>query len=124
MNARSRQARRTIAARTRTQRAQARIARRNAGSLTTHGIAAGLTVKDAASMAGSLRTVAKRLGIQGTSARVHRAGRMRDTTRFTPAQIAALCTAYKPRRADFKAAKERLLHAVPATRRSSYTAAA
>lgn len=125
MNARARAARRQIRHRTRTQRAASRIARRGGqGSLVTHLLATGLTVKDATSMAGSLRKVAKRLGVRGVPARVHREGRMRGTTRFTPAQVAALCTAYKPRRPAFKAARVRLLAAVPATSRTTYTAAA
>lgn len=124
MNAAARKARRQIREMTRTQRASARIARRGNGSIVTHLLGAGLTPTQAASMAGTLRKTTKKLGITGTPARVHRAGRMRDTTRYTPQQIAAICTAYKPRKAEFKAARERLLATVPATRQDTYRTAA
>lgn len=107
----SRQARRMIADRTRAQRAQSRIARRNVGSLVTHAISVNLAPKDARSAAGSMRTVAKRLGITGTPVRVHAAGRMRDGHRYTPGQVAAICLAWKPRKPAFKTARAQLIAA-------------
>jgi hypothetical protein len=108
MNASSRQARRTIRTRTRTQRAAARINRRGNGSLTTHCIAAGLNPKEARTVANSLRRAATKLGIQGTPARTHAAGRMRDSRRYTPAQVAAVAVLYRPRKDAYKAVAARL----------------
>lgn len=108
MKASSRQARQTIRNRTRTQRATARIARRGNGSLTTHCLAAGLTPKEARTVASSLRKTAAKLGIQGTPARTHTAGRMRTCRRYTPAQVAVLAVTYRPRKAAYQAAASRL----------------
>lgn len=94
--------------RTRTNRAAARINRRGTGSLTTHALATGLTPTPARSMASTLRKVAHRLGIHGTTARVHAGRRMRTTTRYTPAQVAAIAAAYRPRKTEFKTARARL----------------
>lgn len=108
MNASSRQARHTIRTRTRTQRAASRITRRGNGSLATHCIAVGLTPKEARTVASSLRKAATKLGIQGTPARTHAAGRMRDCTRYTPAQVAAFAVIYRPRKSAYKDAAARL----------------
>lgn len=108
MNASSRQARHTIRTRTRTQRAASRINRRGNGSLTTHCIAAGLTPKEARTVASSLRKAVVKLGIQGTAARTHAAGRMRDSTRYTAAQVAQAAVIYRPRKAAYKDAAARL----------------
>ena len=108
MNARSRQARHTIRTRTRTQRAQARITRRGNASLTTHCIAAGLTPKEARTVASSLRKATAKLGIQGTTARTHAAGRMRTCTRYTRAQVARAAVVYRPRKDVYKDAAVRL----------------
>lgn len=125
MNARARAIRAEVRQRTRTQRAASRIARRGGeGSLVTHLLAVGLSVKDARSAAGSMRTVAKRLGITGVEARTHAAGRMRTTHRYTPDEIAAICMAWKARKPAFRSARVRLLAAVPATRRTTYHTAA
>lgn len=108
MKASSREARHTIRTRTRTQRAASRIARRGNGSLTTHCIAAGLTPKEARTVASSLRKAATKLGIQGTAARTHAAGRMRDSRRYTPAQVAQAAVVYRPRKAAYRDAAARL----------------
>ena len=108
MKASSREARQTIRTRTRTQRAASRIARRGNGSLTTHCIAAGLTPKEARTVASSLRKATTKLGIQGTTARTHAAGHMRDSRRYTPAQVARAAVVYRPRKAAYKAAADRL----------------
>lgn len=108
MNASSRQARHTIRTRTRTQRAASRINRRGNGSLTTHCIAAGLTPKEARTVANSLRKAATKLDIQGTPARTHAAGRMRDCTRYTAVQVAQAAMVYRPRKAAYKHAAARL----------------
>jgi hypothetical protein len=108
MNASSRQARQTIRNRTRTQRAAARINRRGNGSLATHCIAAGLTPSEARTVASSLRKNAAKAGITGTPARTHAAGRMRETRRYTPTQVAAIAVLYRPRKDAYKAAAARL----------------
>jgi hypothetical protein len=108
MNASSRQARQTIRTRTRTQRAAARINRRGNGSLTTHCIAAGLTPREARTVASSLRKNATKVGITGTFARTHAAGRMRDCRRYTPAEVAAIAVIYRPRKPAYQAAAARL----------------
>ncbi|MEV8248042.1 hypothetical protein AB0R01_30365 [Streptomyces rochei] len=108
MNASTRQARHTIRTRTRTQRAASRIHRRGNASLTTHCLAAGLTPKEARTVASSLRRNAAKLGIQGTPARTHAAGRMRDSMRYTPAQVAQAAVVYRPRKAAYRDAADRL----------------
>ena len=108
MNASSRQARQTIRTRTRTQRAASRINRRGNGSLTTHCLATGLTPKEARTVANSLRKAATKLGITGTQARTHAAGRMRTSCRYTPAQVGALAVIYRPRKAAYIQAAAKL----------------
>jgi hypothetical protein len=108
MNASSRQARHTIRTRTRTQRAASRIARRGNASLTTHCLAAGLPPKEARTVASSLRKAATKLGLHGTPARTHAAGRMRDSRRYTAAQVAQAAVVYKPRKSAYKDAAARL----------------
>ncbi|MFG2359345.1 hypothetical protein [Streptomyces sp. NPDC048521] len=108
MKASSRQARQTIRNRTRTQRAASRITRRGNGSLTTHCLAAGLTPKEARTVASSLRKAATKLGIHGLAARTHAAGRMRTCHRYTPTQVAALAVIYRPRKAAYVQAAARL----------------
>ncbi|MFD8777493.1 hypothetical protein [Streptomyces sp. NPDC059916] len=104
----SRQARQTIRTRSRSQRASARIARRGNGSLTTHCLAAGLDPKEARAVASSLRKAAVKLGIQGTPARSHAGGHMRDCRRYTAVQVARAAVVYRPRKATYKDAAARL----------------
>ncbi|MCX5209728.1 hypothetical protein OG689_10580 [Kitasatospora sp. NBC_00240] len=108
MNAKTRTARKALRTRTRTQRAAARITRRGNASLTTHGVAQGLTPADARSMAQTLRKTADKLHIEGSEHRVHAGRRMRTTHRFTPAQVALIATVYRPRKPAFKAAAAQL----------------
>lgn len=108
MNAATRTARQTLRNRTRTNHATTRITRRGNASLTTHAIAAGLTPREARTVAGSLRSTAKKLAITGTEHRVHAGRRMRTTHRYTPAQVAALAAAYKPRKPAYRLAAARL----------------
>jgi hypothetical protein len=104
MNATTRTARRILRDRTRTQRAAARIRRNHTATLTTHGIATGLTRREAASMAQTLRKEAKRNNITGTPTRTHAGRHMRDALCYTPAQVAAIATTYRPRKPAFKIA--------------------
>jgi hypothetical protein len=108
MNARARAARRTIRDRARTTRAARRIHRTGTASLTTHAIAAGLGPTQARTVASSLRRAAHKLGVQGTTARVHAGRRMRTTTRYTPSQVAAMAVVYRPRKAEYRAVAARL----------------
>lgn len=108
MNAAARQARQTIRTRTRTQRAASRINRRGNGTLATHCIAAGLTPRQASSVASSLRKAAAKLGIQGEAGIAYRKGQARTCTRYTRAQVAVIAVVYRPRRSDYKLAADRL----------------
>jgi hypothetical protein len=107
--ARSLKAAQLLRDRTRTQRAASRIRRNGSASLATHGIAQGLTPRQAASVASSLRTAARKLHLIGTTARVHAGRRMRTTTRYTPAQVALAAAIYKPRVQAYKIAAARLV---------------
>jgi hypothetical protein len=106
--ARNHRAQKLLRDRTRTQRATARITRRGTGTLTTHAIAAGLQPREARTVAGSLRNAAKKLGLTGTPERVHAGRRMRDARHYTPTQVAAMCTVYRPRKPAFRNAAARL----------------
>jgi len=108
MKASSRAARQTLRTRSAQTRAAQRIARRGNASLTTHCIAAGLTPSQARTVASSLRKAATKLGITGTPARTHAAGRMRDCRRYTPAQVARAAVVYRPRKDVYKDAAARL----------------
>jgi hypothetical protein len=80
-------------------------------SLATHAIAAGVDRATAAGVASALRTVAKRLGIEpALTARTRRtvkggrASQTHQVYRYTRAQVAAIVAAYRPRKAEYKAA--------------------
>lgn len=108
MNARSRQARQTLRNRTRSQRAAARINRNGTGTLATHALAAGLTPRQASSVASSLRKNAAKLGIQGQTGTAYRKGQVRTCTRYSRAEVAAIAAIYRPRRAEYKICAARL----------------
>jgi hypothetical protein len=109
MKASSRQARQTIRTRTRTQRAAARINRRGTGTLTTHAIAAGLTPREARSVASSLRKAATKLDIHGQAGVSRTKGRLRTCTRYTRAQVAVIAVVYRPRKEAYRLAATRLV---------------
>ncbi|MER5822461.1 hypothetical protein ABT086_09315 [Streptomyces mirabilis] len=85
--------------------------RRRPRSLATVAIAAGVAKDAATGVANGLRTVAKRIGL-APAATAHtrrtvaggRGRRTRSVTRWTLAQVARLVAAYKPRKAEYKAA--------------------
>lgn len=112
MNARSIKARRTIRERSAQTRLTASLNRGRA--LATHLLAAGIDADTAKGVANGLRSVAKRLHI--TPVRVTRTRRTlngRDghghrVQHFTTGQVRLLVAAYKPRKAEFKAATFRL----------------
>ncbi|MFD6149396.1 hypothetical protein [Streptomyces sp. NPDC060243] len=108
MNQNTRTQRAILRDRARAHRAAARIHRNGTASLTTHAIAAGLRPAEARSVASSLRRNATKLSITGQAARAHAGRRMRTTTRYTPQQVAQAAIAYRPRRAEYKMAKDRL----------------
>lgn len=97
-----------LKARIRTQRAAAKIRREGVATLATHAIAAGLGIREAASVAGSLRDKTEKAGVVGVAGRAFRKGAARPCTRYTRADVAALVALYRPRRAEFKACAARL----------------
>lgn len=110
----TRTARQILRHRAATTHAAARIRRNSEASLTTYGISAGLPIKAARSVAGSLRKAAAKLHLTGTQHRVHTAGRMRTSTRYAPAQVAQMLALYKPRRVEYIAARTHLLYVLAA----------
>lgn len=108
MNAKARTARRIVRDRTRTQRAAARIARHGTGTLTTHCVAAGLGIREARTVASSLRKNAAKANVTGTPGISYTHGRVRTCTRYTPAEVACIAVIYQPRKAAYKAVAARL----------------
>lgn len=104
----NRSRRATVKARAIATRAAARIARRGTGTLASHAMAQGLSHRDAASMVGTLRKLAVKIGVVGATGRVHAGRRMRDCTRYTPLQVGLICLTYRPRKPAFKIAAARL----------------
>lgn len=107
MNARSRQARRIIR-----QRSAFRGLNRGR-SLATHVLAAGTAPEDVPGVVNGLRTVARREGVAPVrTRRTHRTlagpGRLRTVNHYTAAQVRTLAAAYRPRKAQYVAAKRAL----------------
>lgn len=88
--------------------AQGRIRRTGAGTLATHCIAAGLPVREARSVAGSLRKNATKAGVQGAAGVSYTHGRARTCTRYTPAEVARIAVIYRPRKPAYKTCAARL----------------
>ncbi|MFG2372568.1 hypothetical protein ACGFY9_13955 [Streptomyces sp. NPDC048504] len=108
MIATSRTRRATLKTRTRTQRAAAKIRRAGQGTLATHCIAAGLGVREARTVASSLRKNAAKANVTGTPGTSYTHGRARQCTRYTPAEVAAIAVIYRPRKAAYKTAAAKL----------------
>ncbi|MGW1950253.1 hypothetical protein ACWCRC_38865 [Streptomyces sp. NPDC001940] len=108
MIASNRSRRQVLKARSIATRTASRIARRGTGTLASHAMAQGLSHRDAASMVGTLRKVAAKLGLTGIAGRVHAGRCMRDCIRYTRQQVAVIALSYKPRRAEFKTCAARL----------------
>jgi hypothetical protein len=104
----SRKAARLLRDRRRTQRATARIHRNGDATLATHAIAAGLGPREARTVASSLRTATRKLGITGRPGTCFRKGARRNCTCFTPAEVAVAATSYRPRRPEYKLAAAQL----------------
>jgi hypothetical protein len=99
----------TLKARTRTQRAASRIARRGNGTLASHCIAAGLSVREARSVAGSLRKNAAKAGVTGQPGISYAKNvKAHPCTRYTRREVALICLQYKPRKPAYKIAATRL----------------
>lgn len=108
MNDRTRTARQILKARARTNRAAAKIRREGVATLATHVIAAGLGVREARSVASSLRKNAAKEGVTGTPSISYTHGQRRACTRYTPAQVAAIAITYRPRKPAYKTAAAKL----------------
>jgi hypothetical protein len=92
----------TLKARATATRAAARIHRNGTGTLASHAMAHGLNHRDAASVAGTLRKLAAKLGVVGTPGRIHAGRHMRDCARYTPQQVAVIAANYKARKPAYK----------------------
>lgn len=88
-----------------TRRAQRRIARQGEATLNRHAVATGLTEQQAQQMASSLRSNAKKLGVAGHKVAIRKNSRRTECTRYTVAQVAAIAMVYRPRKAEFKTAR-------------------
>jgi hypothetical protein len=104
----NRNRRATLKARATATRAAVRIRRNGTGTLASHCMAHGLSHRDAASMVGTLRKLAAKLGIVGTAGRVHAGRHMRDCTRYTPLQVGLICLTYRPRKPAYKVVAAKL----------------
>ncbi|MEU5596659.1 hypothetical protein [Streptomyces sp. NPDC020298] len=99
----------TIRDRARTHRAAAKIRRHGTATLATHCIAAGLRVKEARSVAGSLRDNAAKAGVTGQAGVSYAKNvQARACTRYTPADVARIAVIYRPRKPAYKVAAARL----------------
>jgi hypothetical protein len=109
MNARTRTARRILAQRTRTNRAAAKIRRTGHGTLATHCIAAGLGIREARTVAGSLRKNAAKADVTGQAGTSYAKNiKSHACTRYTPAEVARIAVIYRPRKAAYKVAAAKL----------------
>lgn len=109
MNASSRTARHTLRQRSATTRAAAKIRREGTATLATHAIAAGLTPREARSVASSLRKNATKAGVTGqTGISYAKNIKAHTCTRYTPAEVARIAVIYRPRKAAYKVCAARL----------------
>ncbi|MEU3527550.1 hypothetical protein AB0E62_27390 [Streptomyces sp. NPDC038707] len=108
MIAANRTRRAALRARRTQHQAAAKIRRQGTGTLATHCLAAGLPVREARSVAGSLRRNAAKANVTGTPGTSYTHGRARQCMRYSPAEVARIATVYRPRRAEYKAARARL----------------
>lgn len=108
MIATNRTRRATLKTRTRTQRAAAKIRREGVATLATHVIAAGLGIKEARTVASSLRKNAAKANVTGTPSISYTHGQRRTCTRYTRAQVAAIAVIYRPRKPAYRLAAAKL----------------
>jgi hypothetical protein len=99
----------TLKTRTRTQRAAAKIRRQGVATLATHCVAAGLGIREARTVAGSLRKNAAKAGVTGTPGISYAKNiKARTCTRYTPAEVARIAVVYRPRKPAYKVVAARL----------------
>ncbi len=108
MNARTRTARRTLRDRTRTTHAAAKIRREGVATLATHVVAAGLPIREARTVAQSLRRNAPKARVQGVAGVSYTKGRARQCTRYTVAEVARIAVIYRPRKPAYRLAAAKL----------------
>jgi len=88
--------------------AQGKIRRQGTATLATHCIATGLPIREARSVAGSLRKNANKAGVTGQTGISYTKGRARQCRRFTPREVALICLQYKPRKPAYRLAAAKL----------------
>jgi hypothetical protein len=99
----------TLKIRTRTQRAAAKIRRQGVATLATHCVAAGLGIKEARTVAGSLRKNAAKANVTGTPGISYtKNAKARACTRYTPAEVARIAVVYRPRKPAYKTVAAKL----------------
>jgi hypothetical protein len=112
MNARTRQARRIVRQRSQATRLTSSLKRGRA--MATHMIAAGFDEDTVKGMATALKGVARRIGMEPAKrvltrntvdGKGGRKAKLRRVGHWTAAQVQTLLSAYKPRKAEYKAAK-------------------
>ncbi len=109
MIATNRSRRATLKTRTRQARATAKIRRHGVATLATHCVAAGLGIREARTVASSLRKNAAKAGVTGTPGISYaKNAKARTCTRYTPAQVAAIAVIYRPRKPAYKTVAARL----------------
>jgi len=108
MIAANRTRRATLKARRQQTNAQGSIRRTGHGTLATHCIAAGLGIREARTVAGSLRKNASKAGVTGTPSVSYTHGQRRACTRYTPAEVAAIAVIYRPRKPAYRLAATKL----------------
>src|SRR5688500_9580410 len=89
-------------------RAAAKIRRNGVGTLATHCVAAGLGIKEARTVASSLRKNAAKAGVTGQVGVSYTKGRARQCVRYSPAEVARIAVIYRPRKPAYKVVAARL----------------
>lgn len=103
----NRSRRATVRARQTATRAAQRITRRGTGTLAAHRIAAGLTPKEARTVASSLRKNAAKANVTGIPSISYTHGQRRTCTRYTAREVAAIALVYRPRKPAYRTAAAR-----------------
>lgn len=108
MIAANRTRRTTLRQRATQTRAAAKIRRQGNGTLAQHCIAVGLPVREARTVAASLRKNASKARVTGQPGISYTKGRARHCTRYTVAEVAQIAVIYRPRKPAYKTAAARL----------------
>ncbi|MGW4493778.1 hypothetical protein [Streptomyces sp. NPDC004376] len=88
--------------------AAGKIRRHGAATLSVHCLAAGLPIREARTVASSLRRNAVKAGVQGMAGISYTHGRARQCMRYTARQVGMIARIYKPRRPGYRIAANRL----------------